>query len=529
MDPTPNDEDGPEAIMPYSMHVSSHYLGLTRRKLELTRLPRELDLGEQRRWELGTPKAVLEPLLDFWLETYDWRTQEAHFNTTLPQFRTAIALPSSLSSDGHLDTGQSQSLRIHFVHRRSKHTNAIPLLFCHTWPSSFIEVEKIVDALTDPQSLPSFGGGAQQAFHVVAPSIPGFAFSDASPMEGLGLKETAEAFDGVMKRLGYEHYVAQGTGWGFSICRALALNHSLHCAAVHTVNPSFVEPTLRQSPVAFLKYWLAKFTRARIPVLSFGYTPSEVDSSVERGLEDGATTHSLPYSRDPLGTAFSRLYSHRPRTLAYSLCDSPIGLLAGMLDVIHTRAPSQSLVTSRSRSPFLSPVELEMQEAHNRHSSQSNGSLSDIIEVSEQTLSPRESENKAHVKDYLWSPTEVITFTMMQWLPGPEASLRWLRRAHIDGGPDSPLNSSYCSVPLGISSFRGRNSYSGASPVMWGSASWPVSWVKRHQRPASLAAWEAPDQLVPDMREFFGTVLSQSSFVNLPTPATSLHSPRLRR
>lgn len=99
------------------------------------------------------------------------------------------------------------------MHKRSKHKNAIPLLFCHTWPSSFIEVNKVIDALTDPLSLPSFGAGAQQAFHVVVPSNPGFGFSDASSREDFGLNETAYVFHSVMERLGYEQYVAHGTGW----------------------------------------------------------------------------------------------------------------------------------------------------------------------------------------------------------------------------------------------------------------------------------------------------------------------------
>lgn len=99
------------------------------------------------------------------------------------------------------------------MHKRSKHTNAIPLLFCHTWPSSFIEVQRIIDALTDPHSLPSFGDGAQQAFHIVAPSIPGFGFSDASMSDDFGLAGTAGVFDGLMARLGYDRYVAHGTGW----------------------------------------------------------------------------------------------------------------------------------------------------------------------------------------------------------------------------------------------------------------------------------------------------------------------------
>jgi pimeloyl-ACP methyl ester carboxylesterase len=91
------------------------------------------------------------------------------------------------------------------VHKRSKHPNAIPLLFCHTWPSSFVEAEKIIDALTDPQEVMGYGVGSQMAFHVVVPSIPGFGFSDAAVSEGFGVEDTARAFNAVMGRLGYVH------------------------------------------------------------------------------------------------------------------------------------------------------------------------------------------------------------------------------------------------------------------------------------------------------------------------------------
>jgi hypothetical protein len=95
------------------------------------------------------------------------------------------------------------------VHKRSKHADAVPLLFCHTWPSSFIEAEKVVDALTDPQEVMGYGAGAQMAFHVVVPSIPGFGFSDAAGSEGFGVAETAKAFDAVMVRLGYAYLCQQ--------------------------------------------------------------------------------------------------------------------------------------------------------------------------------------------------------------------------------------------------------------------------------------------------------------------------------
>ena len=151
------------------------------------------------------------------LERYDWRTQESRLNAALPQFRTAIKVSPTSSTPPSTSTTPTdsapESLRIHFVHKASKHPNAIPLLLCYAWPSSFIEVQKIIESLTDPQSLPSYGTGAHQAFHVVAPSIPGFGFSDASSAEMFGVRDTATVFDKLMTRLGYKNYVVHGSGW----------------------------------------------------------------------------------------------------------------------------------------------------------------------------------------------------------------------------------------------------------------------------------------------------------------------------
>jgi pimeloyl-ACP methyl ester carboxylesterase len=154
----------------------------------------------------SAPHRTNSPYLTFHrLDGYSWRATESHLNTALPQFRTSITIPPCTNPY------DSQTLRCHFVHKRSPHANAIPLLIVHSWPSSFIEVQRIIDALVDPAALP--GVGKQQAFHVVAPSIPGFGFSDAGESEGFGVKETAAVFDGVMVRLGYCGYVAHGVGW----------------------------------------------------------------------------------------------------------------------------------------------------------------------------------------------------------------------------------------------------------------------------------------------------------------------------
>jgi hypothetical protein len=203
-------------------------------------------------------------------------------------------------------------------------------------------------------------------------------------------------------------------GRGFSICRALALQHPKRCLAVHTANPSFVEPTAKQSAVAFIKYKIAKITKGKLPLLSFGYLPTELQSRPD-GEHLSAIQNSL-YSDRPLGLTLHRLYSLRPQTLSFSLCDSPVGLLAALLDVIHTRVPAGSPLSSRSRSPFLSPVELEMEDTNGvqsvpRHERIHSGSTERIP-----PRSARQSEMEA--RNYIWTPTEILNWTMMQWLPG---------------------------------------------------------------------------------------------------------------
>lgn len=178
------------------MHVSQRYLELTKQKLELTRLPRDAQGSQQHSYEFGLSKADLEPLVDHWLEEYDWRTQESLYNETLPQFRAAV-----------------NGTRLHFVHRRSEHPNAIPLLFVHGFPESFITIAPMIDALCNPIATPPRGTEDVQAFHVVVPSIPGFGFSDPVQEEGNAMPTTAALFDGLMKTLGYELYIAHGSGW----------------------------------------------------------------------------------------------------------------------------------------------------------------------------------------------------------------------------------------------------------------------------------------------------------------------------
>jgi hypothetical protein len=200
---------------------------------------------------------------------------------------------------------------------------------------------------------------------------------------------------------------------GFSICRALAQSHSKHCLAVHTANPSFTEPTAKHSATAFMKYRIAKLTKGKLPLLSFGYLPTDFESRLEE--EQTSTAPKSLYSARPLGPTLHHLYSLRPQTLSFSLCDSPVGLLAALLDVIHTRVPSSSPLSSRSRSPFLSPVELEMQETNHGQSALRHER---IHSGSTERPHPSPGQNELDARNYTWTPTEILNWTMMQWLPG---------------------------------------------------------------------------------------------------------------
>lgn len=233
----------PEAVV-YRMHVSQKYLDLTKQKLELTRLPRVT----QTAGSSGISKAELEHLVDHWTEGYSWRAQENFYNHALPQYRMPI-----------------NGTRIHFVHRRSRSPNSMPLLFLHGFPDSFIAVSNMIDALCDPVRTPPRGEEDSPAFHVVAPSIPGFGFSDQVPEDGNNLAGTADIFNALMHFLGYDRYLLHGSGWsvitklscvracpsstvayemsrGFYVGRQLALTRSESCIGLHTANLNISPP-----------------------------------------------------------------------------------------------------------------------------------------------------------------------------------------------------------------------------------------------------------------------------------------------
>ncbi|MBE7181643.1 MAG: alpha/beta fold hydrolase, partial [Terriglobus roseus] len=320
------------------------------------------------------------------------------------------------------NVGRTQ--RLHFVHKRSEAENAIPLLFCHGWPGSFIEVSKVIDALSEPGVTAESGAGvpgadAPPAFHVVVPSIPGFGFSDASPDSGFGLAATADCFDALMRQLGYGHYVAHGSGWGFAVCRALSLRHPSTCAAVHVVSPVLPSPKLARTPLAALKFRIARWTRARYDLLAFGYTPGEVVGSASE--YDARVGWYL--------AAASELEAGRPQTRAYGLTDSPAGLLACVLDQLK---PPQLHIPPRPQQVQHPPPVASSSKgavADSLRRTAANPFMEPIRESIESGLTLRELTRPGPPA---WSPSDILNWAMMMWLPGPESGLRWLNRAAED-------------------------------------------------------------------------------------------------
>ncbi|AZM62042.1 epoxide hydrolase [Streptomyces sp. WAC 01420] len=225
------------------------------------------------RWDQGVPLSDLVDVIHYWRTGYDWRWFEDRLNT-IGQYRTTI--------DG---------LGIHFLHRRSARTDATPLLLTHGWPGSIAEFIDVVDELADPKDA-----GAP-AFHVVAPSLPGFGYSDKPATTGWGTGKIAAAWVELMRRLGYERFAAHGGDWGGVITTVLGGRFPAHVLGIHT--------TLAQAPSG---------------LTTEGLTPTERQWAEE--------THDFWHHR----AAYAKQQATRPQTIGYSLVDSPVGLLAWILD-----------------------------------------------------------------------------------------------------------------------------------------------------------------------------------------------------
>jgi pimeloyl-ACP methyl ester carboxylesterase len=227
-------------------------------------------------WEAGIPMPYLRELVGYWTDTFDWRAQEARFNG-LPHFVTSI-------------DGQS----IHFVHVRSPHEDALPVVLVHGWPGSFLEFWDVIPRLTDPTA---FGGQAQDACHVVVPSLPGYGFSEPPRTPGWDVARIAGAFAALMGRLGYDRYGAQGGDWGAQVTTRIGILDPEHCVGLHLNMP-------------------------------LGSRPSEPDALTEAEQADLADLGR--FARDE--GAYATEQGTKPQTVGVGLDDSPAGLLAWIVE-----------------------------------------------------------------------------------------------------------------------------------------------------------------------------------------------------
>ncbi|KAK2603470.1 hypothetical protein QQS21_004330 [Conoideocrella luteorostrata] len=317
MSPIPEEE-----VKRYTIHISSKYLNLTKQKLELTRLPHDVPQPQQNEW--WEPKSTVEPLVDYWLEQYSWRDQEADFNANIPQFRTAIRTASSGSP-----------VRVHVIHSESTHANAVPLLMIPPFPFTNLSLAHLINVFTTPDNP-----AENIPFHLVIPSLPGLGFSDAINSNKHMLPLIAEMFDALMKRLGYKYYLATNaapspnslTDIDFRLVNHLALSFPDSCLGVHVVSPPFNQPTWQTAPLEWLKWKTAAWLQT--PCL--GYTRDDITAFREQAQRQ-AKKKQQPLIPG-MGIGMSKVFE--PNTLAYALCDSPAGLLLFVVMVLRVLGPN---------------------------------------------------------------------------------------------------------------------------------------------------------------------------------------------
>jgi len=271
------------SIRPFKIEVPQADLDDLRRRIRATRWPDKETVADRSQ---GIQLAKLQELVRYWGAEYDWRKVEARLNS-LPQFVTTI--------DG---------LDIHFIHVRSRHPKALPILITHGWPGSIVEQLKIIGPLTDP---PSVGGRAEDAFDVVIPSMPGYGFSGKPTGTGWNPERIARAWGELMPRLGYARYVAQGGDWGSPISSAMARQAAPGLVGIHINLPAAVPPEIAA-------------------VLAVGGPAPAGLSDKERAAFEALDMFYKKYR------AYAQVMGTRPQVIGQALSDSPAGLAAWMYD-----------------------------------------------------------------------------------------------------------------------------------------------------------------------------------------------------
>jgi len=270
------------SVRPFSVHVPQTALDDLRRRIAATRWPDKETVPDPSQ---GAQLAQLQALVQYWGRGYDWRKVERKLDA-LPQFVTNI--------DG---------VEVHFIHVKSRHPNALPLLITHGWPGSIIEQLKIIGPLTNPTA---HGGRAEDAFDVVIPSLPGYGFSSRPTEAGWGLERIGRAWAVLMKRLGYPRYVAQRGDWGAGVTEAMGRQAPAGLVGIHTNFPAALPPEVGAA-------------------LGGGPVPPGLSEKERSALAD------LRAYRENGGLAYLVMMGARPQAVGYGLTDSPAGLAGWML------------------------------------------------------------------------------------------------------------------------------------------------------------------------------------------------------
>ncbi|KAJ5172464.1 Alpha/beta hydrolase fold-1 [Penicillium capsulatum] len=406
-------------ITPFNIAVPDAQLKQLRQKLEQTTLPDELnDAG----WGMGVPLADVKRLITTWRDNFDWRAQEKKLNEQLCQF----IVPVTVDGVGNMD--------IHVVHHRSRNPQAIPLLFIHGWPGSFLEATKLIPLLTKDDDGPSFD--------VVVPSLPNFGFSQGAHQKGFGLAQYAETLHKVMLALDYNEYVIQGGDWGSMIARTMSQYYAAHTRAIHLNFIPVIPPYPWRSPFRFVQ--------------SLGSVPFSARDRAKVARTIGYVT---------TGNAYMKIMETKPQTIGYGLHDSPVALLAWIYEKLHDWSD-----------------------------------------------------------DYAWTDEEVLTWVSIYYFSraGPAASGRIYYEASAskperdtaadgEGSEGTIKNWMTLTQVLGVSApnhVRFAVAEFKEEIIMW-----PMAWYraignvvkeKEFDRGGHFAAWEVPELLVGDLKEFLG-------------------------
>eukprot|EP00884_Botryococcus_braunii_P013286 jgi/Botrbrau1/21959/Bobra.0249s0082.1 len=401
-----------KAPLSFQVHLKPDDIKDLQMRLEHARWPDEL---EDEQWQYGTDKTYLKELAEYWRTGFSFKNLE----DTLNQYKQY-----TLSVNG---------IHVHFLHERSANPDAIPLLFLHGWPGSFFEVYKI---------LPLLQAGKERGapdFHVVAPSLPGFGFSSAPTKKGFGTVKMAETVNGLMLKLGYPKYVAQGGDAGAFIGKALGAYHSENCRAFHT-NMPIALPN-------FLNPWdVAIFLNAVLPgVKNF---PLLLSRKELQGARD--------YERwEAKETGYSKIQGTKPQTLGYAMTDSPVGLLAWIVEKF-------------------------------RSWSDCNGNVESVFS---------KDELLTNVSIYWFSGSITSSFRVYY-----EESHLNLMKSSSSGGPPKNSMTAYCKVPTGVALLP-KELFTPIWRFM--RSSYNLKQVSEFDRGGHFAAMEVPDLLARDIQDFF--------------------------